>query len=48
MTPREAGRRGGKETSKTHGSEFYSTIGEKGGQRVRELIARAREEERNE
>jgi uncharacterized protein len=32
MTVQEAGRRGGERTSHTHGSEFYSEIGRKGGQ----------------
>jgi general stress protein YciG len=46
MTVAEAGRRGGLRTSETHGEEFYSEIGRKGGriggpkggQRVRTLI----------
>jgi uncharacterized protein len=38
MTVKEAGRRGGEKTSETHGREFYSEIGHKGGQRVRRLI----------
>jgi uncharacterized protein len=46
MTVAEAGRRGGMRTSETHGEEFYSEIGRKGGkiggprggQRVRDLI----------
>jgi general stress protein YciG len=46
MTVEEAGRRGGLKTSETHGEEFYSEIGRKGGriggpkggQRVRKLI----------
>jgi uncharacterized protein len=46
MTVEEAGRRGGQKTSETHGEEFYSEIGRKGGriggpkggQRVRALI----------
>ncbi len=47
MTVEEAGRRGGEKTSETHGREFYSEIGSKGGQRVRRLIqeGKAREEE---
>ena len=40
MTVAEAGRRGGKRTSATHGSEFYSEIGSKGGHKVRKLIKR--------
>jgi len=31
MTVAEAGRRGGERTSQTHGPEFYSEIGSKGG-----------------
>ncbi len=38
MTVEEAGRMGGLKTSETHGSEFYSEIVSKGGQRVRRLI----------
>ncbi len=55
MTVEEAGRRGGLKTAQTHGEEFYSEIGRKGGriggpkggQRVRRLVAqgKAREEE---
>ena len=32
MTVEEAGRRGGLKTSETHGEEFYSEIGRKGGE----------------
>ena len=47
MTVEEAGRLGGERTSRSHGREFYSEIGSKGGQRVRRLIqqGKAREEE---
>jgi general stress protein YciG len=53
MTVQEAGRRGGLKTSATHGEEFYSEIGRKGGkigwlkggQRVRKLIKEGREHE---
>ena len=42
MTVEEAGRKGGEATSETHGEEFYSDIGKKGGKiggpRVRELM----------
>ena len=38
MTVEEAGRIGGLRTSETHGSDFYSEIGRKGGQKVRMLI----------
>jgi len=49
MSVNEAGRRGGEATSQTHGREFYEKIGEmggqKGGQRVRELINEGKEAE---
>lgn len=47
MTVEDAGRMGGEKTAETHGREFYSEIGSKGGQRVRRLIqeGKAREEE---
>ncbi|MFA7253607.1 MAG: KGG domain-containing protein [Patescibacteria group bacterium] len=32
LTVREAGRKGGDETSRTHGHEFYEEIGRKGGE----------------
>jgi general stress protein YciG len=38
MTVEEAGRMGGEKTAETHGPEFYSEIGSKGGQKVRRLI----------
>ena len=38
MTVAEAGRMGGKRTAETHGPEFYSEIGSKGGQKVRKLV----------
>jgi len=42
MTVGEAGRKGGEETARTHGKEFFEKIGhkggEKGGQKVKELI----------
>ena len=34
MTVAEAGRRGGVETARTHGREFYEAIGRAGGQKV--------------
>ncbi len=50
MTVKEAGHKGGEETAKTHGREFYEEIGhkggEKGGQRVKELIEKGREAEK--
>ncbi len=53
MTVEEAGRRGGLRTAETHGEEFYSEIGRKGGkiggpkggQRVRKLVQEGREHE---
>lgn len=32
ITVREAGRRGGTQTKRRHGPEFYKTIGRKGGE----------------
>ncbi len=40
MTVEEAGRMGGEKTSETHGEEFYSEIGHKGGQKVRKAYRR--------
>jgi general stress protein YciG len=53
MTVEEAGRKGGLRTAATHGEEFYSEIGRKGGkiggpkggQRIRKLIQEGREYE---
>ncbi len=53
MTVREAGHKGGEETAKTHGKEFYEEIGHKGGekgghkggQKVKELIEKGKEAE---
>lgn len=46
----EAGKRGGEATSESHGREFYSDIGHKGGSkggpRVRELIEEGKEHEK--
>lgn len=36
MTVSEAGRRGGKRTSQTHGHDFYEAIGKKGGETTSE------------
>ena len=36
MTVKEAGHKGGEETAKTHGREFYEEIGKKGGEKVAE------------
>ena len=45
MTVEEAGRLGSQRTAETHGEEFYSEIGHKGGQKVRKLIKEGREYE---
>ncbi len=45
MTVAEAGRMGGEKTSETHGPEFYSEIGSKGGQKVRKLVEEGKEHE---
>jgi general stress protein YciG len=50
MSVKEAGRKGGQATSKSHDRKFYEDIGHKGGvkggQRVRELIQKGKEAER--
>jgi general stress protein YciG len=50
MTVEEAGRRGGLKTASTHGEEFYSEIGRKGGSvggpKVRKLIQEGKEREK--
>jgi len=38
MTVQEAGRKGGETVLQQRGPEFFSAIGKKGGQKVRELI----------
>jgi hypothetical protein len=45
MTVEEAGRLGGEKTARTHGPEFYSEIGSKGGQKVRRLIQEGKDHE---
>jgi len=45
MTVAEAGRKGGLKTAETHGPEFYSEIGSKGGQKVRKLVNEGKEHE---
>ncbi len=49
MTVQEAGRKGGEATARTHGHEFYEEIGhkggEKGGQRVKELVEEGKQAE---
>lgn len=42
MTVQEAGRKGGKTTSKKYGPAFYEEIGHKGGQKVKNLIERGK------
>jgi general stress protein YciG len=50
MSVKEAGRKGGEATSKSHDRTFYEEIGHKGGvkggQRVRELIQKGKAAER--
>ena len=48
LTVREAGRRGGQRTAELHGVEHYQRIGKKGGSRVKELLARAKDAEKEE
>jgi general stress protein YciG len=45
MTVKEAGRKGGETTKRTHGHDFYVQIGHKGGQKVRDLIQRGKQNE---
>jgi len=50
MSVKDAGRKGGEATSKSHDHKFYEEIGHKGGvkggSRVRELIQKGKEAER--
>ena len=52
LTVSEAGKKGGEKTAQTHGHEFYEEIGhqggQKGGQRVRDLINKGKEAEQSE
>ena len=45
MTVREAGEKGGKQTSLTHDKEHYEEIGRKGGSRVSESVDKGRQSE---
>ena len=45
MSVQEAGRKGGKTTSRSYGPEFYHEIGTKGGHRVRDLIKKGKASE---
>ncbi len=45
MSVVEAGRKGGERVLQERGPEFFSKIGKKGGQRVRELINAGRRSE---
>ena len=40
----EIGKKGGQTTAEKHGTEFFERIGKKGGQRVKELIARGKQQ----
>jgi len=46
MSVSDAGKKGGQRTSSTHGREFYSEIGHKGGQKVKRLIEEGKRQER--
>jgi hypothetical protein len=46
-TVREAGKLGGNKTAERHGHEFFEEIGRKGGKRLRELIEKGKEQEKN-
>lgn len=48
ITCRQAGRRGGLKTSERHGPEHYKRMGQLSGKRVKELIERGRELEKEE
>ena len=45
MTVEEAGRLGGEKVKAERGGEFFSEIGHKGGQRVKELIEEGKQAE---
>lgn len=45
MTVAEAGRKGGRTTADTHGPEFYSQIGQKGGEKVKRLVEKGKRAE---
>ena len=51
MSVQQAGKRGGEATASTHDRSFYENIGhqggQKGGQRVRELIEKGKQAEQN-
>ena len=45
MSVRQAGRKGGRQTAKTHNSSHYQRIGKKGGDRISELVGREKRSE---
>ena len=51
MSVREAGHKGGERTAQTHDHNFYSEIGQKGGEiggkKVRDLINKGKKAEEN-
>lgn len=44
-TMREIGKRGGETTRERHGHEHYVNAGRKGGQRVKEMLEKAKQAE---
>lgn len=44
MTVSQAGRKGGETVKRKYGTPFYETIGKKGGQKVRQLIERGKQQ----
>lgn len=46
MSVREAGQKGGAATSQKYGPEFYEMLGHKGGDKVRDLIKKAKSQKK--